>query len=94
MKKFPIRKGPGVSTDISVGSVERGVNELEFNITSIRIRRVLNSSNVSATFPKDLYKCVLRDFTTASYSSSKCEGRDGIKYHCTAVLVNSFWIYF
>jgi hypothetical protein len=48
-RELSISKCPGVKTDMSEGSVERGVKGREFNIASIRTKTVFNSSNVSDT---------------------------------------------
>lgn len=81
-RELPIRKCPGVKTDISEGSMERGVKKgREFNIASIRTKIVFNSSNVSDVLPNVLFKCVLNYLTAASHKPPKCGERGGIKCH-------------
>jgi len=81
-RESPMRKCPGVKTDMSEGSVERGVKGREFNIASIRTKTVFDFSKVSDALPNVLYKCVFNDFTAASHKPPKCGERGGIKCHC------------
>lgn len=66
---------------------DNGVKGLEFNIASICVRRVDNSSNVKFWIPITRFKWYLVDFTTASQIPPKLGAAGGLKCHLHGILL-------
>ena len=82
-KGAPIRKCPGDSTSISLGSWDIGVKGRELRHASTRASTVLSSSKVNACKPIDRLRRILQLLTAASQSPPKCGALGGIVTHST-----------
>lgn len=89
----PIKKWPGVSAQRSFGSPDNGVKGLEFNIPSIRIIKVWNSSPVNICWPITFLRWDFVLFMAASHRPPKCGAAGGLKCQVHGILdVTKFWV--
>ena len=80
--QVPMRKCPGVRGSKSLGTELIGDSGREFNIPSICITSVRNSSYERIVLPMIFLRCSLTAFTPASHNPPKCGARGGIIVHC------------
>lgn len=87
-----VRKWLDVSASISVGSLLSAHKDLEFNVATICVNSVFNSSLVNLWEPIDRNINTFIDFMLASHSPPKCGDEGGLK--CQLICLEDRYCWF